>query len=383
MFCYICVLCISLNLIPNGVFPGIFRCGDLLTPLRIVKPVEHRAASGLACCNQSLFCTVVGQGVCRRCRNSGDKLVGRIDIDGQRDVLIVRALDHYGHCAHRAGGFHVIFLNRQGQLAVFHLRAAGVVAVIEFDLAQLIGGCTVLFGSFQRGQSGERHSVGLFVAVYNGQRSFLGEVRRSGLGDAASRGEAALLQGVILRGLLHQGHCGSNVLAVAHTGIVKVGGDGVVCASVQGHVVEGHAGDVRVCCAIIGLGRSRYPGDRQRLLPNADRHAGGCGIVVVFIANHPIPHGIRSGIGAGRDDLAVCTVLGQAVLHSAILRHAACGNQRLLLANIGQVFLRYGRRDEACADAGLLYRHSNILAHLLVAVASGQKAEGVLACGQL
>ena len=104
---------------------------------------------------------------------------------------------------------------------------------------------------------------------------------------------------------------------------------------------------------------------------------------MVFIANHPIPHGIRSGIGAGRDDLAVCTVLGQAVLHSAILRHAACGNQRLLLANIGQVFLRYGRRDEACADAGLLYRHSNILAHLLVAVASGQKAEGVLACGQL
>ncbi len=44
--------------------------------------------------------------------------------------LIVRALDYHGHCAHRAGGFHVIFLNRQDQLAIFHLRAAGVVAVI-------------------------------------------------------------------------------------------------------------------------------------------------------------------------------------------------------------------------------------------------------------
>ena len=104
---------------------------------------------------------------------------------------------------------------------------------------------------------------------------------------------------------------------------------------------------------------------------------------MVCISNHPIPHGIRSGIGAGRDDLAVCTVLGQAVLHSAILRHATCGNQRLLLAGIGQVFLRYGRRDEACADAGPLYRHNNILAHLLVTVAGGQKAEGMIACGQL
>jgi len=36
--------------------------------------------------------------------------------------------------------------------------------------------------------------------------------------------------------------------------------------TVQGHVVEGHAGDVRVCRAIIRLGRSRYPGDRQRLI---------------------------------------------------------------------------------------------------------------------
>ena len=221
------------------------------------------------------------------------------------------------------------------------------------------------------------------MAVYNGQRGFLGEVRRSGLDDAASRREAALLQGVILRGLPRQGHCGSDVLAVAHTGIVKAGGHGVVCASVQVHAVEGYAGNACVCRAIIGLGHSRYPADRQRFLSNADLHAGGCGIIVVCIANHPIPHGIRSGIGAGRDDLAVCTVLGQAVLHSAILRHATCGNQRLLLAGIGQVFLRYGRRDEACADVGLLYRHSNILAHLLVAVAGGQKAEGVLACGQL
>ena len=91
------------------------------------------------------------------------------------------------------------------------------------------------------------------MAVYNGKRSFLDEVRRSGLDDAASRGEAALLQGVILRGLPHQGHCGSDVLAVAHTGIIKTGGHVVVCASVQGHAVEGHAGDVRVCRAIIGL----------------------------------------------------------------------------------------------------------------------------------
>ena len=345
MFCHICVLCVSLHLIPNSVFPRFFRSGDLLAPLRIAKPVEHRAASGLACCNQRLFCTIVGQGVCRRCRNSREKLVGRIDIDGQSDVLIVCTLDYYGHCAHRAGGFHVIFLNRQGQLAVFHLRAAGVIAAIQFDSADLIGERTVLFGRFQRGQSGERHSVGLFVVVYNDERSFLGEVRRSGLGDIASSREAALLQGVILRGLLHQGHCGSDVLAVAHTGIVKSGGHGVVCASVQGHVVEDHAGGFHGCRAVVDLIRTRYLGDRQRFLSNTDRHAGGCGIVVVCIANHPIPHGICSGIGAGRDVLAVCTVLGQAVLHSAIVRHAARGNQRLLLAGIGQVFLRCGRRD--------------------------------------
>ena len=104
---------------------------------------------------------------------------------------------------------------------------------------------------------------------------------------------------------------------------------------------------------------------------------------MVFIANHPIPHGIRSGIGADRDVLAVCTVLGQAVLHGAIVRHAARSNERLLLAGIGQVFLRCGRRDEVCADVGRLYRHSNILAHLLVTVASGGKSEGVPACGQL
>ena len=253
LFCHICVLCISLNLVPNGVFPGIFRCGELLTPLRIAKPVEHCSASGLARCNQRLFCTIVGQGVCRRCRNSGDKLVGRIDIDGQRDVLIVRALDYHGHCAHRAGGFHVIFLNRQDQLAIFHLRTVGVIGAGQVDRWCAVGHCAVLLGSFQRGQGGERHSVGLFVAVYNGQRGFLSKVGDSGLGDVASRGEAALLQGVILRGLLHQGHCGSDVLAVAHTGIVKSGGHGVVCSSVQGHVVEGHAGNVRVCRAIIGL----------------------------------------------------------------------------------------------------------------------------------
>ena len=180
-------------------------------------------------------------------------------------------------------------------------------------------------------------------AIGDGQRTGLDICGCGGLGDAASREEAALLQGVIIRGLPHQGHCGSDVLAAAHTGIVKAGGDGVVCVSLQGHVVEGHAGDVRVFRAIIMLGRSRYPGDRQRLLPNADRHAGGFGIVVVCIAKHPIPHVICSGIGAGRDVLAVCAVLGQAVLHGgAIVRHAARSNQRLLLSGIGQIFLRRG-----------------------------------------
>ena len=254
MFCHICVLCISLHLVPNGVFPGIFRCGELLTPLRIAKPVEHCAASGLARCNQRLFCTIVGQGVCRRCRNSGDKLVGRIDIDGQRDVRIVCALDYHGHCAHRAGGFHVFFLNRQDQLAIFHLRTVGVIGAGQVDRWCAVGHCTVLFGSFQRGQGGERHSVGLFAVIYNGKRSLLGEVRRSGLGDVASRGDAALLQGVVLLSLPHQGHCGSDVLAVAHTGIVKAGGHGVVLVLLQGYAtLEGHAGDVRVFRAIIGL----------------------------------------------------------------------------------------------------------------------------------
>ena len=180
------------------------------------------------------------------------------------------------------------------------------------------------------------------MAVYNDEHRFLGEVRRSSLGDAGSSREAALLQGVILRGLPHQGHCGSDVLAVAHAGIVKAGGDGVVCASVQVYAVEGYAGNARVCRAIIGLGRSRYPGERQRFLSNADLHAGGCGIVVVCIANHPIPHGICSGIGAGRDVRAVCAVLGQAVLHGATAGHTARSNQRLLLSGIGQIFLRRG-----------------------------------------
>ena len=63
---------------------------------------------------------------------------------------------------------------------------------------------------------------------------------------------------------------------------------------------------------------------------------------MVCIANHPIPHGICSGIGAGRDVLAVCAVLGQAVLHGATAGHAARDNQRLLLSGIGQIFLRRG-----------------------------------------
>ena len=106
-------------------------------------------------------------------------------------------------------------------------------------------------------------------AIGDGQRTGLDICGCGGLGDPASREEAALLQGVILRGLPHQGHCGSDVLAVAHTGIVKAGGDGVVCASVQVHAVEDHAGNARGFRAIIGLGRSRYSGDRQRPLPHA------------------------------------------------------------------------------------------------------------------
>ena len=221
-------------------------------------------------------CIAVGNLACGDCAvRRGLDLVRRVDLDSQSDVLIVFALDYHGHCTHRTSGSHVIFLNGQGQLAVFHIRAAGVVAVIEFDFAQLIGGCTVLFGRFQRGQGGERHSVGLFVAVYNGERSFLGEVRRSGLGDVASGHESALLQGVILRCLLRQGHCGSDALAVAHTGIVKAGGDGVVCASVQGHIVEGHAGDVRVFRAIINFVFCRNAGNGNSLRGN---HKVGCRI---------------------------------------------------------------------------------------------------------
>ena len=63
---------------------------------------------------------------------------------------------------------------------------------------------------------------------------------------------------------------------------------------------------------------------------------------MVFIANHLIPHGICSGIGAGRDVRAVCAVLGQAVLHGATAGHTARSNQRLLLSGIGQIFLRRG-----------------------------------------
>ena len=63
---------------------------------------------------------------------------------------------------------------------------------------------------------------------------------------------------------------------------------------------------------------------------------------MVFIANHPIPHGICSGIGAGRGVRAVCAVLGQAVLHGATAGHTVRSNQRLLLSGIGQIFLRRG-----------------------------------------
>ena len=88
--------------------------------------VLHRACDGALA-----QCVTVGNLACGDCavRHGGD-LIHRVDIDSQSDVLIVYALDYHGHCAHRAGGFHVVFLNGQGQLAIFHLRAAGVVAVI-------------------------------------------------------------------------------------------------------------------------------------------------------------------------------------------------------------------------------------------------------------
>ena len=88
--------------------------------------VLHRACDGARA-----QLVAVGNRRCGDCAvRHGFDLVHRADLDSQSDVLIVYALDYHGHCAHRAGGFHVVFLNGQGQLAIFHLRAAGVVAVI-------------------------------------------------------------------------------------------------------------------------------------------------------------------------------------------------------------------------------------------------------------
>ena len=81
---------------------------------------------------------------------------------------------------------------------------------------------------------------------------------------------------------------------------------------------------------------------------------------MVCIANHPIPYGIFSGIGAGRDVLAVCTVLGQAVLHGAMVRCTACGNQRLLRAVVGQCVCNRCRHDRDCSRCD---GNGNLFAH--------------------
>ena len=162
-------------------------------------------------------------------------------------------------------------------------------------------------------------------------------IGHSGLGDVASRMEAALLQEVILRGLPHQGHCGSDVLASVHTGIVKAGGHVVVCASVQGHVVEGHAGDVRVCRAIIDFVVCRNAGNGNSLRGNhkvGGRFSGqrviavgnrGCnlvaacingnGCVIVSVAcvgkryRNVFPFHSAGKFGSGGDDTAVSAAI--------------------------------------------------------------------------
>ena len=97
---------------------------------------------------------------------------------------------------------------------------------------------------------------------------------------------------------------------------------------------------------------------------------------MVCIANHPIPHGICSGIGAGRDVRAVCAVLGQAVLHGAIVRHAARGNQRLLIAVVGQGVCRR-RGDRAGRDGGLGDGQLLFGALHRIAVLGGGEIDGV------
>ena len=242
--------------------------------------------------------------------------------------------------------------------------------------------CTIGF-AFTQGR--QRRQVDIIVPLHtivDGQLYGL-HCGRSGLGDAASSGEAVLLQGVILRGrgLLHQAHCGSDVLVLAHTGIVKVGGHGVVCVSLQGHVVEGYAGNnVRVCRAIISLGRSRYPGDRQRLFPNADRHAGGCGIVVVLVTHDLIVDGVGPGILSVGDTVKELAALAQTVLHRAILR-AARDNQRLLLSGIGQIFLRRGSGE---GGGSLVHLDGRFAGHgriFFVALGRGECPIGLIVAG--
>ena len=84
---------------------------------------------------------------------------------------------------------------------------------------------------------------------------------------------------------------------------------------------------------------------------------------MVWIANHPIPHDICSGIGTDRDVLTVCAVLGQAVLHGATAGHTARSNQRLLLSGIGQIFLRRGSGDRFGRDVGLVHLDGHSSGH--------------------
>ena len=106
---------------------------------------------------------------------------------------------------------------------------------------------------------------------------------------------------------------------------------------------------------------------------------------MVCIANHPIPHGIRSGIGAGRDVLTVCAVLGQAVLHGATAGHAARGNQRLLIAVVGQDICRR-RGDRTGRDGGLGDGQLFVAARHRIAVLGGGEINVVgsdCVCGEV
>ena len=129
--------------------------------------VLHRACDGARA-----QLVAVGNRRCGDCavRHGGD-LVHRADLDSQSDVLIVYALDYHGHCTHRTSGFHVIFLNGQGQLAVFHLRTIGVIAVGQVDSWCAVGHRAVLPGSLQRRQQrGQINRIRRRVVVRDLQR---------------------------------------------------------------------------------------------------------------------------------------------------------------------------------------------------------------------